>query len=307
MQPREYALAVLESLRIHFFALPATAVLAGAASTGSTEIRLPVLLAAIGAAFGWGGGQLLNDLLDVKADSIDAPTRPAPRGLLPAKPTLLIVTLIAVFVAGVTCWVHEAGIALAVLAALLLVVYGPCKRWPGLGNLAHGALMAVAVFIGAAAARPDDPLSVIVRASSETAALAGSWAAIYLQANYEKDRRGDAAARVVTLPHLIGLRASAGARAVLATLWGGAVWHMAEGASPFATGGAVALVGISAAITFQGNSEAAALRGYRYAVHGTAVGFLALARPVLPTPAFVGLMLLAGGLVELAFWRHPNP
>lgn len=301
-----HAAVVLGALRLHFFALPAAAVLAGASSKGGT-LSVPVVVAAVAASLGWGGGQLLNDLLDVAADAVDAPDRAGPRGLLAPRPTLALALTLGIAVTLATVSVHPDAEWLAVAATALLLGYGPSKRHPALGNAAHGALISVATFIGAAAAMPDQPLPAVLSASLGTAALSGTWAALYLQANYEKDRRGDRAAGYRTLAHVLGLRASAGFRVAGAMTWAIAAAATAPRASRVLLGTAAGLVVMSALRTILGNTETAALGGYRYAVHGAMVGLWALASPILSLPALALLVATAAVLVELAFRQSPNP
>jgi heme O synthase-like polyprenyltransferase len=123
----EFARAVLSALRPQFFALPAGAALAGAASAGASPLEPRVLLASAAAAAGWGVGQLLNDLVDRTADAVDAPHRPAVRGLLPEGPTVLVAAALGALVASCTVLVHPLGALLAVSAACLLLVRACCS------------------------------------------------------------------------------------------------------------------------------------------------------------------------------------
>jgi 4-hydroxybenzoate polyprenyltransferase len=224
--PLGYGKVLGGALRPHFFGLPAGAALAGGAAVGPSEVRRVAVAAAL-AGLGWGVGQLLNDLLDREADSIDAPDRPAVRGALPEGPTMLIAMLLGLGVAVGTTLLHPSALWLALLASLLLLGYGYAKHWPLLGNLAHGALVATSTLIGAVAAAPGFPAEDVIPRAAPVAGLVCGWAMVYLESNYEKDRRGDRAAGYVTLPQLVGLRWSAALRAAgalavagLAYRWG---------------------------------------------------------------------------------------
>ena len=96
---REFAGAVLQALRLHYFALPAGASLAGSAIAPRLEEVWRVAAAAAAAGVGWGVGQLVNDLMDTEADAVDAPDRPAVRGLLPDGPTVLVAMVLGLVVA----------------------------------------------------------------------------------------------------------------------------------------------------------------------------------------------------------------
>ena len=299
--------AVLGALRIHFFALPAAAVLIGACSAPTPVVTPAVAFAAVAAALGWGAGQLLNDLLDVEADAIDAPGRAGPRGLLPVWPTLALIGVMALGITAVTVAVHPQAFWLAIIAAGLLLGYGPAKRWPVAGNIAHGALITTATVIGSAAASPSLPLSTVVARSLNLALLSGTWSALYLQANYEKDRRGDTAAGVLTLAHVLGLRQSALLRSIAAAAWIAWVAVTAPLSNRPLLLLSLVLVIVSSGYTALGNSETAALKGYRFAVHAAVVGLSALAAPALGSPMLVAFISVASILIELAFWRSPNP
>jgi geranylgeranylglycerol-phosphate geranylgeranyltransferase len=310
LPPSEFARAVLSSLRPQFFALPAGAALAGAAAALPSTASPRVLLAAAAAAAGWGVGQLLNDLIDRTADAVDAPDRPAVRGLLPEGPTVMVAAGIGTAVAIGTVLVHPLGALLAASAALLLLTYDAAKAFPLAGNLVHGALIANAALIGAAAALPAEPLRTVIEKTWFNALLAGGWAAVYLEANYEKDRVGDAHARQHTLPQLLGLRASALARATA----GVAIAVAAARSHPFsgsvgrtAWWAALALLAISALRVTLEPTERAALRSYRYAVHAAVVGMLALGSAALGDAGAVVAIVVAVALTEHAFHRTPNP
>jgi geranylgeranylglycerol-phosphate geranylgeranyltransferase len=306
----EFARAVVSALRPQFFALPAGAALAGAAAALPANPSPRVLLAAAAAAAGWGVGQLLNDLIDRTADEVDAPDRPAVRGLLPEGPTVMVAAGMGTAVAIGTVLVHPMGALLAASAALLLLTYDAAKPIPLAGNLVHGALIANAALIGAAAALPDQPLIAVLERAWFIALITGSWAAVYLEANYEKDRVGDAHAGQHTLPQVLGLRASALVRAgaAVAIAWAAAESHPFSGTvGRGAWWAALALLSVSALRVIRVASERAALGGYRFAVHAAAVGMLALGSATLGEAGSAVAILVAVALIEHAFHRTPNP
>jgi 4-hydroxybenzoate polyprenyltransferase len=308
--PSQFARAVLSALRPQFFALPAGAALAGAATTAEASSSPRVIWAAAAAAAGWGVGQLINDLMDRTADAIDAPDRPAVRGLLPEGPTVMVAAALGTAVAICTLLVHPMGGVLALTAAVLLLGYDAAKPIPLGGNLLHAALIANAALIGGAAARPDQPLIVVIEKTWFIALLAGSWAAVYLEANYEKDRVGDAHAGQRTLPQVLGLRVSALLRAVAGVV------ILVLAAKSQALSGALAWTALWASLVLLAIStvrvalvptERAALGSYRYAVHAATVGMLALGSAALGEAGTALAVLMAVGLTEHAFHRSPNP
>jgi 4-hydroxybenzoate polyprenyltransferase len=169
-------------------------------------------------------------------------------------------------------------------------------------------LIANATWIGAAASQPYHQAWTCVSGTWKTALICGSWAALYLEANYEKDRRGDAVAGYTTLPHVVGIRLSAVTRALGALGIAAFAWHALTdplGRATFAV--ATLLLLISTAPSLIENSEHAALRGYRFAVHAANLGLLALGLPVLTAVPGLILMLASATLTESAFRRSPNP
>ncbi len=307
---RAYARAVLSALRPHFFVFPAGAVLAGAASAGTVQAPVHVALAAVAAGLGWGVGQLVNDLLDIEADRVDAPHRPAPRGLLPEGPTIALALLLGIAVAVITVGAHAAMLWLVLTAVVLLLAYQPAKAHPGLGNLAHGALIGTAAVIGRAAALPGDGLEATIRSVLPAALSCAAVAALYLQANYEKDRVGDAEAGYRTLAHVLGVRGSALLRGAGAVAFAWAVLHFCI------VHGAVSIALLAVAVTASLGSalyaatrgtETASLAGYRWACHGTAAAMLALAAPLLGIAGSIAALLVSVALTERAFSRAENP
>ncbi len=305
----DFARALLTAMRPHYFALPAGAALAGGAAS-ATAPGWRVAMAAVLSGLGWGVGQLVNDLLDREADRIDAPDRPAVRGTLPEGPTMLVAMLLGVGIALSISLVHPGAVWLGIGSALLLLGYGPAKPTPLLGNVAHGALMAMAALIGGASAMPASSLREVVARTGPAAAVVAGWAMVYLEANYEKDRRGDGMAGYRTLPRLIGLRASAALRAAAAIALGVIAYR--QGLLPGSTAPAmmalgVLLVTVSSALVLGAGTEQAALRGYRASVHAAALGMLALGSAVLGDLGTLGVASLNGLVVERAFRLSPNP
>ena len=296
------------SLRVHFFAIPAGAALAGSAAAPSADATWRVLLAAAAAGIGWGGGQLINDLLDVRADAIDAPDRPVVRGQLPAGPTLMVAVTVGIAVWSTVSAIHPGGAWLGALAALLLLAYGAARRVPLMGNVAHAALVATATWIGAAAAQPERSLLQCVSFAWQPGLLCGAWAALYLQANYEKDFQGDQAAGYQTLVHVIGVRASAALRGFGSGWVGWVAWNMHE--SLLASTGVVVstvLMIISALPPAITGSAKSSLGSYRFAVHGTNLGLLSLGLPAVSPAIGLAGMAVSVVLTERAFSRTPNP
>jgi geranylgeranylglycerol-phosphate geranylgeranyltransferase len=309
---REVAFA----LRPHFFALSGIAALAGAAgmdATAPSPWRLAVAAAICG--LGWGVGQLLNDLLDYESDAINAPDRPVVAGRLPVGPVLALAVLLGLSLALATLVLQPRAWILVVASAILLVVYNAAKRWPLLGNLAHGALVSVAAAIGAAAVLDADAafdsasvlraLSAQWRTQVMTAAI-GVW---YLQSNYEKDRPGDRAAGYTTLATLLSVRTSATLRSVGAVAIAASAYRLRLLPDPVAQ--TTMLVGTMVALgstilPIARDTDAASLQAYRVAVPAAILMMLSLAAPLLGRWGTTAVLVFALMLVRAAFSRSPN-
>ena len=303
------------ALRPHFFALSSIAALAGASAVSST-LSPRLVLAALISGLGWGVGQLLNDLLDRETDGVNAPERAIAAGRLPPGPTLVVAIVLGVVLALGTAFIHRYAWLLAVVAALLVVVYNAAKRWPVLGNLAHASLMAVAAAIGACASLPvgssQGPGSMLIRLSEawRTLLVVGAIAAWYLQSNYEKDRPGDRAAGYVTLAVALSVRASAILRAALLIAIASGAYR--AGLLSDAVSQSTMLVGLlvglfSTLVPIAKGTDEAALRAYRASVPASILTMLSLAAPLLGRWGTTLVLLLALALIWSAFRRTPNP
>lgn len=306
--PAVFARSLLSAVRPHFFVLPCAACLAGAAaSPRAGSLGVAVAAASVGVA--WGVGQLLNDLVDLEADAVDAPERPAVRGLLPEGPTALAASLLGLLVAVALALVHPLGWLFALGSAALMLVYAPAKALPVLGNLAHGALMALLALIGAAAAAPAAPLSEVATQAWPTITCVGALGALYLQGNYEKDRAGDARAGYRTLAHLLGVRGSALLRGAAGALLYWLAWRSGLVGAParWLWLLSLALLGVSVALSLAEGGRRGALRGYRFTVYATVSALVTLALPLLGVTGALVLFAGAASLLELAFARSDNP
>src|SRR5206468_6618077 len=118
---------------------------------------------------------------------------------LPEGPTLVFALFVGLGLAVGTALVHPRAWLLAIAASVLIVGYNAAKRWPLVGNVALGLLMAVVASIGVASASDGRSLAGALFEARGTLGLVAAIAAWYLQANYEKDRPGDRAAGYATL------------------------------------------------------------------------------------------------------------
>jgi 4-hydroxybenzoate polyprenyltransferase len=297
--------AVISSLRPHYFVFPGAAALVGAAAAPRVEAPWRVALVAFATALSWGIGQLINDLIDVEADRVDAPHRAGVQGLLPEGPTVAVAMLLGLVVTLAVAGADPSLLPLLFASALLLFVYHPAKTIPALGNVAHGALMSSVVALGFVAAVPSAPLfDSLVRAAGAMLVVA-ILSATYLEANYEKDVLGDRAAGYRTLAHVIGLRASA-----LVRMAGGvAAFVLAERFALLEARWLFGLAGglLAISVGWVLLRPSAALVSYRFAVHATTLALCGLSERVLGSVGAWVAAAVGVALVERAFSLSENP
>jgi geranylgeranylglycerol-phosphate geranylgeranyltransferase len=300
-----------EAVRLHFFAFGAGAALAGAAAVSSSPGPLRVALAAFVAGAGWGVGQLINDVLDRDTDAVNAPGRPVADGRLPVGPTLAVALASGLGLLVAMLAIHPAAWVLAPAAVVLLVGYNAAKSLPLLGNVAHGAIASVAGAMGVMGALPEEADSL----ADALAGLASAWRMLvailaidawFLLSNYEKDRVGDRAAGYRTLPLLIGIRACALIRALLAVALAASVFW--PGAVPTLPGKVALLVAAAVGVLstlppLVAGTEEAALRGYRLAVPASFIAMIGLAAPLLGALGLLIATLASLAVVELTLRR----
>jgi hypothetical protein len=143
-----------------------------------------------------------------------------------------------------------------------------------------------------------------------TLTAVGATAAWYLQSNYEKDRPGDRAAGYTTLAVVMPVRASASLRAVgiVAIGIGAHQLGLLPDAVSRTTMAVATAVGVVSTIgPMLANTDAAALRAYRFAIVASILGMLALAAPLLGRWGTTAIFAVALALVRAAFRRSENP
>jgi geranylgeranylglycerol-phosphate geranylgeranyltransferase len=312
LSARSVAREIISASRPHFFALPMFAALGGiAAAAGSPTEWIRPLVCVLVVGLGWGVAQLVNDLLDRDTDRVNAPDRAIVSGRLPARHALLAAGVTGVVLAAATAALHPWGWALALAGMVLILSYNFAKAQPVVGNVSLGALLALTAAMGIASALPPggpDLVSALGR-SRPLLVVVGSIAAWYLQANYEKDRRGDRTAGYRTLAVVIGVRASAVLRALGILIIAVSAWALGLVIDPVGLGilALGALVGLYSTLgpIVRGTDEAA-LAAYRSSV---VASLLVMASLSLRLGQVLVVVSLAAALVvtESAFRRSPNP
>jgi geranylgeranylglycerol-phosphate geranylgeranyltransferase len=183
-------------------AITALSVLVGAVICGSVESWWKVLLACVSASFISAGGNSINDVYDLDIDRINKPYRPLVEGRI--SPSSALLFSIVLFCSGVflSFWIRLVSVLVAVVVALLLIVYSTALKkrllW---GNLTV-ALVSGCAFIYGGLATHDFRLSLIP---------AGFAFLFHLGREIMKDiedLKGDSSRGASTLPIRVGVAGS---------------------------------------------------------------------------------------------------
>ena len=139
--------AYIKSMRAYLFFLSGMAGYTGVVYAGGTSALDTVLILAV-VFFGWGVNQVINDILGLKEDRVNAPHRPLVTGELPLKAAIIISALL--FAAGliITAVINAHALWLYLAVFALNIVYEYAKGIPLLGNLVFGLLMPITLVYG---------------------------------------------------------------------------------------------------------------------------------------------------------------
>ncbi len=156
---RDIAWAYIRSMRVYLFFLSGMAGYAGVAWAGGASVLNTIAI--LGVVFiGYGVNQVVNDILGLKEDRINAPHRPLVTGELPLRAAIAISA--ALFVIGliVTAYLSIHAIWLYLAVFVLNILYEYAKGVPIAGNVIFASLMPLCFYYGAQCAS-DDSLEVI--------------------------------------------------------------------------------------------------------------------------------------------------
>ena len=156
----------------------------------------------------WGLNQIINDLLGLKEDRINAPDRPMVTGELdPAKAT--IVSLVLLLAAAVITFFYLEPLALIPLVGgiLLNVVYEYAKGHGLLGNIVFGLMISMCTVFGFLAAGPVGP-PYFTPSRFSVLALVWLMNGVMTFYTYFKDYAGDKAANKKTIVVKYGIEKS---------------------------------------------------------------------------------------------------
>lgn len=142
-------LAYVKSMRPYLFFISGMAGWLGIVFSGANVFigRVIVVLSVV--FIGWGVNQVINDLLGLKEDRINAPHRPLVSGELPIEMAIILSLFLFILGGIVTYLLNPQAIALFLLVFVLNIVYEYSKRIPLLGNIVFGFLLAPCVYYGA--------------------------------------------------------------------------------------------------------------------------------------------------------------
>ncbi|MFA5031943.1 MAG: UbiA family prenyltransferase [bacterium] len=129
------------------------------ANTSSSIPRQIIVLSIL--FLSWGINQVINDLLGIEEDKINAPHRPIASGELSKKHVLLFSICLFALGAIATYFLNPYALIIYFCGYLFNIIYEYCKGLPLLGNIWFGILIAVTPFYGALAVSKGDIISVL--------------------------------------------------------------------------------------------------------------------------------------------------
>ena len=157
-------------MRPYLFFLSGMAGCTGIVYAGGTSILKTALILAV-VFFGWGVNQVINDILGLKEDRINAPHRPLVTGELPFKTAITISAVFFIAGLAVTAYLNIYAIWIYLAVFLLNVFYEYMKGIPFVGNLVFALLMPLCLYYGAMCVNGAG-LEILTEESLWTAAVA---------------------------------------------------------------------------------------------------------------------------------------
>ena len=139
----------LKSMRPYLFFISGMAGCMGVAFCGEKISIWRAVIVLFVVFVGWGVNQVINDLLGLNEDRINAPHRPLVTGSLPISSAVILSVLFFILGAGITLVLNAQALVLYFLAFALNIVYEYSKRVPFLGNIIFGLLLTPCLYYGA--------------------------------------------------------------------------------------------------------------------------------------------------------------
>lgn len=187
--------------------IAAGGVFVGALLTGFTIQYYEIGITAIATFCICAAGNVMNDLLDIPIDRVSHPDRALVRGKISVSTAKICTALFAVTAICLAMTVNWAVVCLALIAAILLVLYNLyLKNQPFIGNLVIAVLAGLTLITGAAAVDPAIEFSL-------PNPLLPAWFALLIHLLREivkdiEDKDGDALVHSRTLPIVFGVKKS---------------------------------------------------------------------------------------------------
>lgn len=156
---------------------------------------------------GWGINQVINDILGLNEDRINAPHRPTVSGRLDINFAILLSLLL--FLAGliISFLLNKQAALIYILIFALNIAYERAKRMPILGNIAFGLPLATCVYYAAMCAGKMSAKAAFLNSALATLTLL-VWAINFVLCFFSdfKDYEGDKTAGVKTLVVALGIK-----------------------------------------------------------------------------------------------------
>jgi geranylgeranylglycerol-phosphate geranylgeranyltransferase len=128
---------------------------------GHSLFSIRILAASLSAAFITAYGNIVNDLFDLKVDSLNKPYRPLIRGYIDRKTALAIAIALALVGLALSFAVSSYAYLIALLVIILLLVYTPIfKGMNYLGNILVAGVSSLAFIYGGLAV--DKPFGALI-------------------------------------------------------------------------------------------------------------------------------------------------
>lgn len=141
--------AYIKSMRPYLFFISGMAGCLGIVFSGVPLSMNRVIYILSVVFLGWGVNQVINDLLGLKEDRINAPHRPLVTGALPINTAILFSMSLFVLGGFITYTLNKQALILYFLVFALNIIYEYSKSIPLLGNVVFGLLLAPCVYYGA--------------------------------------------------------------------------------------------------------------------------------------------------------------
>ncbi len=140
--------AYIKSMRPYLFFLSGMAGLLGIMFSG-TNASIGRIISILSVVFlGWGVNQVVNDLLGLKEDRINAPHRPLVTGTLPIPVAIYFSIFLFVLGGYITYLLNAQALVLYFLVFAINIVYEYAKSIPLFGNIVFGFLLVPCIYYG---------------------------------------------------------------------------------------------------------------------------------------------------------------